>query len=111
VAVGGYNSPLRYQQTNLVYFLDIETRRFNRIIELTGNPAEVVDVKYASDGETVVCIDAYGDIYVWNVQTGILLQKFEEVVVLPADIIFSPDGRTLMVANGDNTVQFYEIRP
>jgi WD40 repeat protein len=111
VAVGGYNSPLRYEQTNLVYFMDIETRRFNRIIELAGNPAEVVDVKYTPDGETIVCIDAYGNIYVWNVQTGTLLQKFEEVVALPADIFFSPDGRTLMVANGDNTVQFYEIRP
>lgn len=111
VAVAGYRSPQRYQQTNLLYFLNIEIRRFTRFIELAGYPAEVVDVKYAPDGIMVVSIDAYGDIYVWNVRTGTLLQKFEEVVVLPADIIFSPDGRTLMVTNGDNTVQFYEIRP
>jgi WD40 repeat protein len=109
LAVAGYRSPLRYQQENLVYFLDVEGAKRIRTIELQGYPAEVMDVAYTPDGSAIVSIDKYGSIYVWSATAGTLLQHFEEVAVLPADIYFSPDARTLIVTNADNTVQHYEI--
>lgn len=111
IAIAGYRSPVRYEQDNLVYFLDVVERKRITSIELTGNPSEVMHVAYSPDGSMVVSIDAYGSIYVWNAVTATLLQRFEEQVRLPAEIRFSADGRTLLISGSDNTIQLFQIAP
>jgi WD40 repeat protein len=111
IAVAGYRSQVRYEQENLVYFLDVVQQKRIRTIELTGYPAEVMKVAYSPDGSLIISIDRYGSIYIWNAATGTLLQRFEEQAAMPADIRFTPDGRTLMIAGSDNTIQSFEIQP
>jgi WD40 repeat protein len=109
IVVAGSRVPARYQQENLVYFLDVEKRNILQTIEFPGYPAPVMEIAYTPDGSAIVTIDAYGSIYVWDAKAGTLLQRFEEVVMLPADIHFIQGGRTLVITNGDNTIQYYEI--
>ncbi len=111
IAVAGYRSPVRYQQDNLVYFLNIADRKFIRTIELAGYPSEVMDLVYSPDNSLIVSLDLYGSIYVWNAQAGTLLARFEEQVLLPADIYFSSDSRTILITAADNTVQQYQVTP
>ncbi len=111
IAAAGYRSPVRYQQDNLIYFLNIADRKFVRTIELSGYPSEVMDLVYSPDNSLIVSIDLYGSIYVWNAQAGTLLARFEEQVVLPADIHFSADSRTVIITTADNTAQLYQIMP
>jgi WD40 repeat protein len=111
LAVAGYRSPTRYRQEDLVYFLDLQKQRPVTNIELSGYPAPVERLAYTPDGQALVTIDQYGNLYIWNASTGSLLSRFEEAVKLPASILISPDSRTLMIAGEDNTVQFYQVQP
>ena len=108
-AIAGYRSPVRYQQENLVYFIDLLDNSRIRTIELSGYPAEVTNVAYSPDGSVLVSIDLYGDIYVWAAAGGNLLQHFEEQVAMPGQIRFSSDGNTLMILGADNSVQYYQV--
>lgn len=111
IAAAGYRSPARYEQQNLVYFLDVVERKRIPVIELSGYPTEVKEVCFSPDGELIASIDGYGSIYVWNASAATLLQRFEERAALPAQIRFSPDGSKLLVAGADNSVQIYQIQP
>ena len=111
LAVGGYEFRSSiWEHVNVVYFIDLAINRRISAIELPGHAYTVMDVKYSADGSLLVSIDGYGNLFVWNPDTGSLLKKYEGLVVLPADIIFSPDGRTLYISNGDNVIHLLEIR-
>jgi RNA polymerase sigma factor (sigma-70 family) len=48
-------------------------------------------------------------IHVWNVATGKLIRKLDGPTAGIATLAFSPDGRTLAVANRDNTLTLWEV--
>ncbi len=113
-AAVGYRSLARYQQDNLVYFIDIAQQKRINTLEISGYPAEVVAAAYTPDGAGLVTIDAYGDVYIWNPNTGALLAHFAEQVPLPtlvplqARIDFSSDGRSLLIMGSDGSIQIFQ---
>ncbi|MCE5208119.1 MAG: WD40 repeat domain-containing protein [Chloroflexi bacterium] len=108
-AVAGYRSQVRYEQDNLVYFIDLEQQKRIRTLEITGYPAEVMDVVYTPDGSAIVTIDLYGDVYIWGASTGALLQHYEGQVAMPAQTGFTSDGRTLLILGADNSIQMFQV--
>jgi WD40 repeat protein len=107
-AVAGYRSPARYQQDNLVYFIDLATQTRIRTLGISGFPTEAALVEYTPDGGAIVSLDLYGNVYVWSTSTGALLKHFEEQVPMPAQIGFSADGKSLLIMGSDNSLQVFQ---
>ena len=67
----------------------------------------VLSVAFSPDGKLL----ASGSYYtrLWDVQTGIYRQELGNGVD-GKNLAFSPDGKTLMSAGGDNTVRLLDVK-
>jgi len=78
------------------------------VIPATG---EVYSVAFSPDGTTLVTVDSYGNMVLWDVAT-----KLEtSALPTPADlggvvsVAFSPDGKTLATGNDDGTAILWNV--
>ena len=79
-------------------------------MKLAGHPAIIANVLYSPDGKTLASTDEHGNIRLWNVETGDMLQEIREAALAPLQMLFFNEGRTLVLGSVDGTLLFYEAR-
>jgi WD40 repeat protein len=68
-------------------------------------------ITFNNDG-TELAAATYGPAYVWNAQTGEILQEFEQFTekYVTASVAFNSDGTELVMSNGDGTARIWNIK-
>ena len=81
---------------------------------LTGNweklsSRKFVKVKYSPDGKILASVN-HNEIYLWNTYTGNINAKIREHIYGITDIVFSPDGQTLVSSSKDATLRLWDTQ-
>ena len=79
-------------------------------LKMTGHPVVISKLRYSPDGSLLASLDRHGNLRLWDAATGELLKDIRETVPAPVQMLFMPDGRTLIVGGGDGTLLFFEVR-
>lgn len=79
-------------------------------VKMTGHPVIITKLRYSPDGSLLASLDRHGNLRLWNAATGELLKEIRETVSAPVQMLFMPDGRTLIVGGGDGSLLFFEVR-
>jgi len=98
-----------YSNINLVYFVDVENEYVRLPLELTDHISRPYLLAFSSDGSILATGDLQGNVYIWEVESGHLIKMIPEVTNL-ADIIFTPDQRSLLVVGSDGVIRFFAIQ-
>jgi WD40 repeat protein/tetratricopeptide (TPR) repeat protein len=69
----------------------------------------VDDVALSPDGKTLALASRGGNVHLWDVATGKLLQKLKGHSSAVSAVAFSPDGRTLASGGNDQTVRLWNV--
>jgi len=72
--------------------------------------ADVVALRISPDSQWLACALADGNIQMWQVPQGVLLQTFKSETSAVSNFDFSKDGKTLLAASRDGTTRFWEIQ-
>lgn len=79
-------------------------------LKMIGHPVIITKLRYSPDGSVLASVDRHGNLRLWDAATGELLKDIRETVPAPVQMLFMPDGRTLIVGGGDGTLLFFEVR-
>ncbi len=69
----------------------------------------VDDVAFSPDGKTLALASRSGNVQLWNVATGELLESVKGHSGAVSAVAFSPDGRTLASGSFDQTVRLWNV--
>src|SRR5579884_12549 len=69
----------------------------------------VEDVAFSPDGKTLALASREGNVHLWDVATGKLLETLKGHSSAVRAVVFSPDGRTLASGSGDQTVRLWNV--
>ncbi len=68
---------------------------------LEGHLFPALSMAFSPDGRTLASADLAGSVHLWDPATGSLLQVLEgHMPGIPNRVVYSPDGRTLVIAGG-----------
>jgi WD40 repeat protein len=81
----------------------------DREVTLEGQPAEASKVCYSPDGRFVSCLNGRNGVYVWHLDSGKLLGRFQESVEGITSYAFSPDGGLLAIGDEKGVVTLWEV--
>ena len=62
---------------------------------LSGHPAQVSALAFSPDGKALASGDAAGNTWLWSVETGTVIRRFDKYRYRVHSLAFSPDGETL----------------
>jgi Tol biopolymer transport system component len=79
---------------------DLETRRVCR--EFAGHERSVISVAFSPDGSLLATAGNDGMLGLWTVTTGERLLSLDGQAGYPRTVAFSPDGRTITLATGND---------
>ncbi len=71
--------------------------------------SDVCAIKYASNGESLVSVSNFGDVNIWNVQTGKLASAFHAGDI-GGGVAFSPDGSMLATRPDGGSIRVWNIQ-
>jgi len=80
-----------------------------RDMESQGGRGFVDDVAFSPDGKTLALASRSGNVQLWNVATGELLESVKGHSGAVSAVAFSPDGRTLASGSFDQTVRLWNV--
>ena len=90
-----------------IQFWDANTGNLKTTVTHTTNSNGVWSVVFSPNGKTLVSTDFADDmIRFWDVSTGERLKTIKCPPDTPRNVVFSPDGRTLVYSGGDGTLRF-----
>ena len=69
----------------------------------------VEDVAFSPDGKTLAMASYEGNVQLWDVATGKLLETLKGHSSAVQAVVFSPDGRTLASGSTDQTVRLWNV--
>ena len=69
----------------------------------------VEDVAFSPDGKTLAMASREGNVQLWDVATGKLLETLKGHSSAVRAVVFSPDGRTLASGSSDQTVRLWNV--
>ena len=69
----------------------------------------VEDVAFSPDGKTLAMASREGNVQLWDVATGKLLETLKGHSSAVMAVVFSPDGRTLASGSSDQTVRLWNV--
>ena len=69
----------------------------------------VEDVAFSPDGKTLAMASREGNVQLWDVATGKLLETLKGHSSAVDAVVFSPDGRTLASGSNDQTVRLWNV--
>jgi WD40 repeat protein/tetratricopeptide (TPR) repeat protein len=69
----------------------------------------VENVEFSPDGKTLAVASREGNVQLWNVAGGKLLETLKGHSSAVEAVVFSPDGRTLASGSGDHTVRLWNV--
>ncbi len=109
-AIGGSEIHARYmEQVNHIFFMDANPPYKRKSMAITELLSIITKLAYSPDGSIIVSIDQYGDLYVYEVASGMQLALLEAVSV-PFDVQFTPDMQSIVTLNSDGTIRLYGIK-
>jgi WD40 repeat protein len=102
LATGSYDGSIR--------LWDLMTGQLLRVIQ---SDAAIVSLDFSPDGQLLATGSGFQDNFVrlWSASTGELLNELEGESGGVSNILFSPDGQTLVSASYDGDVMLWGIRP
>ena len=71
---------------------------------------EIDSMCFSPDGRHIAVGMSYGDLLLWNVRTGQMVEKLAGHLDSVYALAFSPDGAELVSGGQDGTVRFWKIR-
>ena len=74
-----------------------------------GETGMVDDVAFSPDGKTLAMASREGNVLLWDVATGKLLETLKGHSSSVSALVFSPDGRTLASGSVDQTVRLWNV--
>jgi WD40 repeat protein len=78
-----------------------------------GHSGPTGAVAISPDGRMALSGADFGELILWNLQTGGIIQRFgergEDWRKLPSEILFRPDGHTVLVAHFDSTMTLWDL--
>lgn len=83
---------------------------FRHKITLRGHTLDINDVAFSSDGEMIASIAADFTIRVWNVETGMLINKLDCGNPFGNCITFSSDNNCVIAIFGDGALSSWDVR-
>ena len=75
----------------------------------SGYRGMVEDVAFSPDGKTLAMASREGNVQLWDVATGKLLETLKGHSSAVSAVVFSPDGRTLASGSSDQTVRLWNV--
>lgn len=89
-----------------------------RVVDRAGQPrfassaglGSVGAMSFSPDGETLVVAGYDTDLRVWDVRTGKLQHRLEEMPLAMFDVVFSPDGKHLATAGADRVIYLWDTK-
>ncbi len=90
-----------------IWMYDTKT---GEVLDLLAPNTEVESVSFSPDGQILATGNEDGNVRLWHVTTGDLLQTISQFLPLGSyagerkNVVFSPDGNTLAVSSSNNTV-------
>jgi serine/threonine protein kinase len=75
---------------------------------LSGHPASVTSVAFRPDGRRVLSGDGNGAIYLWDPDSGRIVQRFFGVRSTVTSLAFSPDGHSCLSGSLDRTAILWD---
>ena len=91
---------------NSVYILNTETGEKEQVFE--GFQNDIACVAFSVDGNTLAIGDDEGNIYFWDITSGKNTNKLETKSSNMRDLVFSPDGRFLIISI-DGEIHFWDL--
>ena len=91
---------------NSVYILNTETGEKEQVFE--GFKNDIACVAFSVDGNTLAIGDEEGNIYLWDITSGKNTKKLETKSSHIRDLVFSPDGRFLIISV-DGEIHFWDL--
>lgn len=85
-----------------------DTASHQRLQELRGHSAAVIDVSFSPDGAQVATASTDGTARVWSVETGEQLTQLEGQTGLIQRILYSPDGNVLVSIGEDRFINIWD---
>jgi WD40 repeat protein len=98
---------------SLLFWSDLQSRAF--ISELVGHTAGVWDTNFSPDGKTAVSIqdqpagDFDGGIILSDVETGAILERFENELSLGVKADFTQDGKRILSVTTDGIIILWDV--
>ncbi len=92
-----------------IQLLDLATEKDQ---QLRGPMKAVLDIEFSSDGALLASADWGGTVHVWDVMSS-EAQMPKRSISHPLwthTLAFAPDSKTLVVAEGDHTLRFWDVR-
>ncbi|KAF2857149.1 tricorn protease domain 2-containing protein [Piedraia hortae CBS 480.64] len=95
---------LSWPPKNVVLIWDMEA---NALRELKDRPVYVTALALSPDSKTLLCGSYDGQIWAFDLERGVLREKFTGHTKLITAIAFSPDGQNFASASFDNTIRIW----
>jgi WD40 repeat protein len=80
-----------------------------QLVIKTGHKAKVKNIALSPDGKTLLSGDVFGNLKLWDFNSGELIRNFEGVPGIIYSLAFSPDGKTCAVGTLYGRVGVWEV--
>ncbi|OYD86582.1 hypothetical protein CDG77_34335, partial [Nostoc sp. 'Peltigera membranacea cyanobiont' 213] len=82
---------------------------FECLTTLSGHTSDVLGIAFSPNGKTIATGSCNNDVKLWNIQTSQLICTFDENLLTPYSLAFSPDGGTLYGSNW-NEIKIWDLQ-
>ena len=82
---------------------------FECLTTLSGHTLEVLGIAFSPNGKTIATGSCNNEVKLWNIQTSQLICTFDENLLAPYSLAFSPDGGSLYGSNR-NEIKIWDLQ-
>ena len=97
--------------TNGVYETEKGHQVVDFIIGVKGMRGGVYGVAFSQDGQLLVCVTEFGQIFSWNASTWQLLDHLELSGAQLITVSFSPDGKWIVTGESEGAIRLWSVSP